>query len=78
MNCFRYIHILLVLLYPNLVLAQSSDAASDVRELMKSRDQKIKQLLDNEGTNSSANQRDELKDTSPYFDFLIQGMQTST
>ena len=62
MNCFRYIHILLVLLYPNLVLAQSSDAASDVRELMKSRDQKIKQLLDNEGTNSSANQRDELKD----------------
>ena len=62
MNCFKYIHILLVLLYPNLVLAQSSDAASDVRELMKSRDQKIKQLLDNEGTNSSANQRDELKD----------------
>ena len=31
-------------------------------KLMKSRDQKIKQLLDNEGTNSSANQRDELKD----------------
>ena len=66
MNCFRYIHILLVLLYPNLVLAQSSDAASDaasdVRELMKSRDQKIKQLLDNEGTNNSVNQRDELKD----------------
>ena len=44
------------------MLAQSFDAASDVRELMKSRDQKIKQLLDNEGTNSSANQRDELKD----------------
>ena len=49
MNCFRYIHMLLLLLYPNLVLAQSSDAASDVRELMKSRDHKIKQLLDNEG-----------------------------
>lgn len=62
MNCFRYIHILLLLLYPNLVLAQSSDAASDVRELMKSRDHKIKQLLDNEGANNSANQRDELKD----------------
>lgn len=61
MNCFRYIY-LLVLLYPNLVLAQSSDAAADVRELMESRDQKIKQLLDNEGTNNSTNQRDELKD----------------
>ena len=62
MNCFRYIYLLLVTLYPNFVLAQSSDAAADVRELMESRDQKIKQLLDNEGTNSSANQRDELKD----------------
>ena len=61
MNCFRYIY-LLVLLYPNLVLAQSSDAAADVRELLESRDQKIKQLLDNEGTNNSTNQRDELKD----------------
>ena len=62
MNCFRYIYLLLVTLYPNLVLAQSSDAAADVRELMESRDQKIKQLLDNEGTNNSTNQRDELKD----------------
>ena len=62
MNCFRYIYLLLVTLYPNLVLAQFSDAAADVRELMESRDQKIKQLLDNEGTNNSTNQRDELKD----------------
>ena len=62
MNCFRYIYLLLVTLYPNLVLAQFSDAAADVRELMDSRDQKIKQLLDNEGTNNSTNQRDELKD----------------
>ena len=62
MNCFRYIYLLLVTLCPNLVLAQFSDAAADVRELMESRDQKIKQLLDNEGTNNSTNQRDELKD----------------
>tara|TARA_B100000963_G_C22336832_1_gene541174 strand:- start:20 stop:616 length:597 start_codon:yes stop_codon:yes gene_type:complete len=62
MNSFSYIYILLVLLYPNPVLSQSSDAAADVRELMVSRDLQIKQLLGAEGTKNSTIQRNELKD----------------
>ena len=59
---FRYILFLLVLFYPNFGLAQSPQAAVDVRELMESRDLQIKQLLGAEGSDYSSNQRDELKD----------------
>jgi phospholipid transport system substrate-binding protein len=45
-----------------LVIAQPSQAAEDVRELMESRDFQIKQLLGAEGSEYSSNQRDELKD----------------
>ncbi len=55
-------YIILVLLYPNHVLAQSSEAAAEVRELMGSRDLQIKELLGTEGTNNSTIQRDKLKD----------------
>jgi|TARA_B100001939_G_C16761316_1_gene538422 phospholipid transport system substrate-binding protein len=51
-----------VLFCSNLVFGQTSDAASDVRSLMESRDQQIKQLLGPEGTSYSSTQRDELKD----------------
>jgi phospholipid transport system substrate-binding protein len=62
MQMFRYILFLLVLFYPNFGLAQSPQAAVDVRELMESRDLQIKQLLGAEGSDYSSNQRDELKD----------------
>jgi len=62
MRNYRYILFLLVLLFPNLVIAQPSQAAEDVRELMESRDFQIKQLLGAEGSEYSSNQRDELKD----------------
>jgi len=62
MRNYRYILFLLVLLFPNLVIAQPSQAAEDVRELMESRDFQIKQLLGAEGSEHSSNQRDELKD----------------
>ena len=51
-----------VLFCSNLVFGQTFDAASDVRSLMESRDQQIKQLLGPEGTSYSSTQRDELKD----------------
>jgi phospholipid transport system substrate-binding protein len=57
MRNYRYI-----LFFPNLVIAQPSQAAEDVRELMESRDFQIKQLLGAEGSEYSSNQRDELKD----------------
>ena len=55
------------ILYVRFVLLKFSiwpdfDAASDVRSLMESRDQQIKQLLGPEGTSYSSTQRDELKD----------------
>jgi len=62
MRNYRYILFLLVFLFPNLVIAQPSQAAEDVRELMESRDFQIKQLLGTEGSEYSSNQRDELKD----------------
>lgn len=62
MRNYRYILFLWVFLSPNLVIAQPSQAAEDVRELMESRDFQIKQLLGAEGSEYSSNQRDELKD----------------
>jgi len=62
MRNYRYILFLWVFLFPNLVIAQPSQAAEDVRELMESRDFQIKQLLGAEGSEYSSNQRDELKD----------------
>lgn len=62
MRNYRYILFLLVFFFPNLVIAQTSQAAEDVRELMESRDFQIKQLLGAEGSEYSSNQRDELKD----------------
>lgn len=62
MRNYRYILFLWVFLFPNLVIAQPSQAAEDVRELMESRDSQIKQLLGAEGSEYSSNQRDELKD----------------
>ena len=62
MRNYRYILFLWVFLFPNLVIAQLSQAAEDVRELMESRDFQIKQLLGAEGSEYSSNQRDELKD----------------
>jgi len=62
MRNYRYILFLWVFLFPNLVIAQPSQAAEDVRELMESRDFQIKQLLGTEGSEYSSNQRDELKD----------------
>ena len=62
MRNHRYILFLWVFLFPNLVIAQPSQAAEDVRELMESRDFQIKQLLGAEGSEYSSNQRDELKD----------------
>ncbi len=59
---YRYILFLLVFLSPNFVIAQPSQAAEDVRELMESRDLQIKQLLGAEGSEYSSKQRDELKD----------------
>lgn len=62
MRNYRYILFLWVFLFPNLVIAQPSQAAEDVRELMESRDFQIKQLLGAEGSEYTSNQRDELKD----------------
>ena len=62
MRNYRYILFLWVFLFPNLVIAQPSQAAEDVRELMESRDFQIKQLLGAEGSEYSSKQRDELKD----------------
>jgi phospholipid transport system substrate-binding protein len=62
MRNYRYIFFLLVYLFPNLVIAQPSQAAEEVRELMESRDFQIKQLLGAEGSEYLSNQRDELKD----------------
>ena len=62
MHNYRYILFLLVFLSPNFVIAQLSQAAEDVRELMESRDLQIKQLLGAEGSEYSSKQRDELKD----------------
>ena len=62
MHNYRYILFLLVFLSPNFVIAQPSQAAEDVRELMESRDLQIKQLLGAEGSEYSSKQRDELKD----------------
>ena len=62
MRNYRYILFLWVFLFPNLLIAQPSQAAEDVRELMESRDLQIKQLLGAEGSEYSSNQRDELKD----------------
>lgn len=62
MKIFTYSYFMFVLFCSNLVFGQTSDAASDVRSLMESRDQQIKQLLGPEGTNYSSTQRDELKD----------------
>ena len=62
MRNYRYILFLWVFLFPNLVIAQPSQAAEDVHELMESRDFQIKQLLGAEGSEYSSNQRDELKD----------------
>lgn len=62
MKIFTYSYFMFVLFCSNLVFGQTSDAASDVRSLMESRDQQIKQLLGPEGTNYSSIQRDELKD----------------
>lgn len=62
MKIFKCYYFLFVLFCPNLVFGQSFDAASDVRSLMESRDQQIKQLLGPEGTSYSSTQRDELKD----------------
>jgi len=62
MRNHRYILFLWVFLFPNLVIAQPSQAAEDVRKLMESRDFQIKQLLGAEGSEYSSNQRDELKD----------------
>jgi len=62
MRNYRYILFLWVFLFPNLVIAQPSQTAEDVRELMESRDFQIKQLLGAEGSEYSSNQRDELKD----------------
>ena len=62
MRNYRYILFLWVFLFPNLVIAQTSQATEDVRELMESRDLQIKQLLGAEGSEYSSNQRDELKD----------------
>jgi len=62
MQNYRYLLFLGVFLFPNFVIAQPSQAAEDVRELMESRDFQIKQLLGVEGSEYSSNQRDELKD----------------
>ena len=62
MRNYRYILFLWVFLFPNLVIAQTSQATEDVRELMESRDLQIKQLLGAEGSEYTSNQRDELKD----------------
>lgn len=62
MKIFTYSYFMFVLFCSNLVFGQTSDAASDVRSLMESRDQQIKQLLGPEGTSYSSTQRDELKD----------------
>jgi phospholipid transport system substrate-binding protein len=62
MQIYRFIFFLWIFLFPNLVIAQPSQAAEDVRELMESRDFQIKQLLGAEGSEYSSNQRDELKD----------------
>lgn len=62
MRNYRYILFLFIFLFPNFVIAQPSQAAEDVRELMESRDFQIKQLLGAEGSEYSSNQRDELKD----------------
>ena len=62
MKIFKCYYFLFVLFCPNLVFGQSFDATSDVRSLMESRDQQIKQLLGPEGTSYSSTQRDELKD----------------
>ena len=62
MKIFTYSYFMFVLFCSNLVFGQTLDAASDVRSLMESRDQQIKQLLGPEGTSYSSTQRDELKD----------------
>ena len=62
MRNYRYILFLWVFLFPNLVIAQPSQAAEDVRELMESRDFQIKQLLGADGSAYSSTQRDELND----------------
>jgi len=62
MKIFTYSYFMFVLFCSNLVFGQTTDAASDVRSLMESRDQQIKQLLGPEGTSYSSTQRDELKD----------------
>jgi phospholipid transport system substrate-binding protein len=62
MKIFKYSYFMFDLFCSNLVFGQTSDAASDVRSLMESRDQQIKQLLGPEGTSYSSTQRDELKD----------------
>ena len=44
MKIFTYSYFMFVLFCSNLVFGQTSDAASDVRSLMESRDQQIKHL----------------------------------
>lgn len=62
MQMYRFIFFLWVFIFPNFLIAQTSQATEDVRELMESRDLQIKQLLGAEGSEYSSNQRDELKD----------------
>ena len=62
MQIYRFIFFLWVFIFPNFLIAQTSQATEDVRELMESRDLQIKQLLGAEGSEYSSNQRDELKD----------------
>ena len=62
MQIYRFIFFLGVFIFPNFLIAQTSQATEDVRELMESRDLQIKQLLGAEGSEYSSNQRDELKD----------------